>query len=98
MGAGASVTGIVIACMALIPNDKLLTNLAGGIPMWLLGVVFIVLQGYSLLNTTLANGLTIIAGGLAGLIYIMLLKKGKDLGKWMHQLLHLVNNSLTPKS
>jgi membrane associated rhomboid family serine protease len=98
MGAGASVTGIAIACMALIPNDKLLTNLAGGIPIWLLGVVFIALQGYSLLNTTLANGLTIIAGGLAGLIYIMLLKKGKDLGKWMHQLLHLVNNSLTPKS
>ena len=31
-------------------------------------------------------------------LYILLLKKGIDLGKWMHQLLHLLNNSLAPKN
>jgi membrane associated rhomboid family serine protease len=98
LGAGVSVTGIVIASMTLIPNYKLLTNLAGGIPIWLLGIVFVVLEGYSLLAESLANNIAIVMGGLFGLIYILLLKKGKDLGKWMHQLLHLVNNSLTPKS
>ncbi len=98
LGAGVSVTGIVIASMTLIPNYKLLTNLSGGIPIWLLGIVFVVLEGYSLLAESLANNIAIVMGGLFGLIYILLLKKGKDLGKWMHQLLHLVNNSLTPKS
>jgi membrane associated rhomboid family serine protease len=98
LGAGVSVTGIVIASMTLIPNYKLLTNLAGGIPIWLLGIVFVVLEVFSLLAESLANNIAIVMGGLFGLIYIMLLKKGKDLGKWMHQLLHLVNNSLTPKS
>ena len=29
--------------------------------------------------------------------YVMLLNKGNDLGKWMHELLHLLNNSLAPK-
>jgi hypothetical protein len=48
------------------------------------------------LADSLANNIAIVMGGLFGLIYILLLKKGKDLGKWMHQLLHLVNNSLTP--
>jgi hypothetical protein len=33
----------------------------------------------------------------SGYLYVMLLNKGKDLGKWMHQLLHLLNNSLAPK-
>ena len=98
LGAGVSVTGIVIASVAMIPTYKLLTNLAGGIPIWLLGIVFVVLEGYSLLAESLANNIAIVMGGLFGLIYILLLKKGKDLGKWMHQLLHLVNNSLTPKS
>jgi hypothetical protein len=32
-----------------------------------------------------------------GLLYVILLNKGNDLGKWMHQLLHLLNNSLAPK-
>ncbi|MEY3188254.1 MAG: hypothetical protein RIT41_789, partial [Bacteroidota bacterium] len=32
-----------------------------------------------------------------GLLYVMLLNKGRDLGKWMHQLLALLNNSLAPK-
>ncbi len=98
LGAGVSVTGIVIASMAMIPNYKLLSNISGGIPIWLLGIVFVVLEGYSLLSESLPNNIAILMGGLFGLIYTMLLKKGKDLGKWMHQLLHLVNNSLTPKS
>jgi len=98
LGAGVSVTGIVVASMAMIPNYKLLTNIAGGIPIWLLGIVFVVLEGYSLWAESLANNIAIVMGGLFGLIYILLLKNGKDLGKWMHQLLHLVNNSLTPKS
>jgi len=97
-GAGASVTAIVVASIAYIPNYKFLSNLGSGISLWILGVVYLLLQGYFLLNANLVTAITILCSGLAGLFYIMLLKKGKDLGKWMHQLLHLLNNSLAPKS
>ena len=97
-GAGVSVTAIVVASLALIPNHKLLSNLAGGIPVWILGVVFLLLQGYFLLDANMATDIATICGGLAGFVYVMLLKKGKDFGKWMHQLLHLLNNSLAPKN
>lgn len=98
MGAGVSVTALVIASMALIPNHKLLSNIAGGIPLWLLGILYLLLQGYLLLDEPVAVDIATLLGGLTGGIYIMLLKRGKDLGKWMHQLLHLLNNSLAPKS
>jgi membrane associated rhomboid family serine protease len=97
-GAGVSVTGLVIAAMALVPNHKLLTNLAGGIPVWILGVVYLLLQGYAILDEPIASDLATIAGGVMGAVYVMLLKRGVDLGKWMHQLLHLLNNSLAPKN
>jgi membrane associated rhomboid family serine protease len=97
-GAGVSVTAIVIASLTLIPNYKVLPNLAGGIPLWILGVVFIILQASFLIDANLATKLATVGGGIAGFVYVMLLKRGKDLGKWMHQLLHLLNNSLAPKN
>jgi hypothetical protein len=56
------------------------------------------LQGYALLDASISVDIAIAIGGITGLAYVMLLKRGKDLGKWMHQLLHLLNNSLSPKN
>ncbi len=98
MGAGVSVTALVMATMALVPNHKLLSNMAGGIPLWLVGLAYILLQGYAMLDEPIAVDIATLVGGLTGVIYILLLKKGTDLGKWMHQLLHLLNNSLAPKN
>jgi membrane associated rhomboid family serine protease len=98
LGASISVTGIVIASMAFIPNHKLLTNIAGGVSLWVLGIVYLLLEGYLLLKAPFATTLAVVLGGLFGFVYVMFLKKGLDLGKWMHQLLHLLNNSLAPKN
>jgi membrane associated rhomboid family serine protease len=97
-GAGVSVTAIVIASLAFIPKQKLLSNVAGGIPVWMVGVVYLLLQGYFLLDANKATMIATLCGGIGGFVYVMLLKRGKDLGKWMHQLLHLLNNSLAPKN
>jgi membrane associated rhomboid family serine protease len=97
-GAGVSVTSIIIACMALFPNYKFLSNMAGGISLWMIGIVYLVIQGYLLFDANLAIDIATLFGGLTGLVYVMFLKKGKDLGKWMHQLLNFLNNSLAPKN
>jgi hypothetical protein len=84
--------------MALIPNHKLLTNIGNGFSLWILGIVYLLLQGYLLVDAPIATTIAIVIGGLFGFVYVMFLKKGYDLGKWMHQLLHLLNNSLAPKN
>jgi membrane associated rhomboid family serine protease len=97
-GAGVSVTAMVIASIALIPKHKLLPNVAGGIPVWIVGIVYLILQVIFLVDANMATKIATIFGGISGFVYVILLKRGIDLGKWMHQLLHLLNNSLAPKN
>ena len=98
MGAGISVMAIAIAAMTLRPQYRLLKNIAGGIPLWALVLGYLVIQAFSFKQTELAIMLAHLSGAASGFIYILLLKKGIDLGKWMHQLLHLMNTSLAPKN
>ena len=97
MGAGISVMAISIAAMTIRPQYRLLKNIGGGIPLWVLVLGYLVLQIFSLKHVEIAIVLAHLIGAATGFIYILLLKKGVDLGKWMHQLLHLMNNSLAPK-
>ena len=98
LGAGVSVMGIVVASLFHIPNFKIINKLAGGVPVWFLGIIYFALQAYDVKEAPIAIILSIVFGGITGGCYILLIKKGKDLGKWMHQLLHLLNNSLSPKN
>jgi membrane associated rhomboid family serine protease len=97
MGAGASVMAIAMAALLLQPTYRLLQNIGGGIPLWVLGIGYFVMQGLAMAHMELPTVVASLFGAATGAVYIVLLKKGVDLGKWMHQLLHLLNNSLAPK-
>ena len=97
MGASISVMAIVIAAVVQAPKYKLLENLAGGIPLWVLGLIYLIIQFSSIMHEVGPILIVHFVGAATGLFYILLLRKGMDLGKWMHQLLHILNNSLAPK-
>jgi membrane associated rhomboid family serine protease len=97
MGAQVGVMAIAIASVTLAPRYRLLKNIGKGIPVWILAMVFLIIQALSLQEASLALIISYLAAATTGLLYVMLLNKGYDLGKWMHQLLHLLNNSLAPK-
>lgn len=97
IGASVSITAIVIAATALIPNYKFLSNIVGGLSLWIVGILYLLLSGYLLKDSSIAVIVSTLAGGCIGLIYVVLLKKGIDLGKWMHQFIHTLNNSLAPQ-
>jgi membrane associated rhomboid family serine protease len=98
MGAQVGVMAIVIATVRLAPKYRLLKNIGKGIPVWILAMVYLIFQIISLQEASLALIISYLAAATTGLLYIMLLNKGNDLGKWMHELLHLLNNSLAPKN
>ena len=97
MGASVSIMALVVAAMTLIPNYKFLSNIVGGVSLWMVGILYLLLNAYLLKDSSLIVIITTFVGGSTGLFYIILLKKGIDLGKWMHQLIHSLNNSLAPK-
>jgi membrane associated rhomboid family serine protease len=98
MGAQVGVMAIVIATVRLAPKYRLLKNIGKGIPVWILAMVYLIFQIVSLQEASLALIISYLAAATTGLLYIMLLNKGRDLGKWMHQLLASLNNSLAPKN
>jgi hypothetical protein len=98
MGAEVGVMAIVIATVRLAPKYRLLKNIGKGIPVWILAMVYLIIQIVSLQEASLALIISYLAAATTGLLYIMLLNKGRDLGKWMHQLLASLNNSLAPKN
>ena len=97
MGASLSVTAIAIATTLLAPRYKLLANIGNGVPLWILSIIYFAIQVISLTKYQFANSLAVIIAAGMGVFYVLLLKKGIDLGKWMHNLLHWLNKSAAPK-
>ncbi|MEI6190203.1 MAG: rhomboid family intramembrane serine protease [Chitinophagia bacterium] len=98
MGANMTVTAIVLAATLLTPQYKFLPHIGKGIPLWIISLLYLIIQIASLTQYQLANTIVTIIAGLVGTVYVLLLKKGTDLGKWMHNLLHWLNKSAAPKT
>jgi len=97
MGAQVGVMALAMAVVSLSPDYRLLKNIGRGIPVWILALVYLIIQALSLEDASFALVVSYLVAASTGLLYVMLLNKGRDLGKWMHQLLALLNNSLAPK-
>jgi membrane associated rhomboid family serine protease len=82
MGAGSSVVGIAVATTVLAPRYKLFPLVSGGIPLWVLTLVFLVLD----FSTAVAVPSILISHLIAALVgfgYMKLLQKGTNTGDWM---------------
>jgi hypothetical protein len=98
MGASMSVSALAIASTLIAPRFKLLANIGNGVPLWVLSVIYFTLQIALLTKYQFANSVVAILSVVMGVVYVLLLKKGVDLGKWMHNLLHWLNKSAAPKT
>ena len=81
VGGSASVMAIAVATTALAPQYKLFRMLNGGIPLWILTAIYVLITASGDGGT--ANHLADLAGGVMGYLFIVSYNKGYDLGKWM---------------
>jgi membrane associated rhomboid family serine protease len=82
-GASASIMAVAIATTALAPDYRIFRMLNGGIPIWVLTILFLIIDIASVGTTAPAYLLAHLAGGLAGFFFIIALRKGHDGGAWM---------------
>lgn len=97
IGGGAAVMAIAVATTTLAPDYKIFPLINGGIPLWVLTVVFVAIDFGSMAGTTGSTAFAHLAGALVGFVYIKQLNKGKDLGNWMYQFTEWVNNLFNPE-
>ncbi len=85
LGANASVLAVAVATTALDPAQRFFTHIRKGIPIGVLLLLYICID----FGTTLSMGwptvLSHLGGGLAGWLFVVLLRKDIDGSRWMNQ-------------
>jgi membrane associated rhomboid family serine protease len=82
-GANASIMAVAVATTALAPDYRFFRMLNGGIPIWVLTLLFIIIDFAGIGNRGASFHLSHLAGALAGFMFIVSLRKGHDAGAWM---------------
>lgn len=98
MGAEISIMALATAALSVNPNYKLNISGTNLPPIWMVFTFYFLLQFSTHLSGSPVFFFTLSVGGLVGVLYMYLLKKKVDLGKWMHTLSNSLNNFLAPKS
>jgi membrane associated rhomboid family serine protease len=96
-GAAAPVLAVAIATTMLAPDYRIFQMLNGGIPLWVVTIVFIAIDFATIGMVNSAVILSHIAGGFTGFIFVKQLRKGNDLGLWMNKFSDWVNDLFNPE-
>lgn len=97
-GAGAATLAIAVAATLLSPGYRVFPLLNGGIPLWVLTLVFVLIDFALVASSGGGVAVAHLAGGAAGFWYMKGVMRGKDYGEWMHQLYHWFFNLFEPKN
>lgn len=94
LGGNAAIMAIAVATTTLSPDYRLFKMLNGGIPLWILTLLYIVIDiaGSHGMGEQLAH----LGGGLTGFLFIVSMRKGYDWSLWMHKLYNWFLNLFNP--
>jgi membrane associated rhomboid family serine protease len=94
LGGNAAIMAIAVATTTLSPDYRLFKMLNGGIPLWILTLLYIVIDiaGSDGMGEQLAH----LGGGLTGFLFIVSMRKGYDWSLWMHKLYNWFLNLFNP--
>ena len=97
MGAGASVMAVAVATTTLAPNYRFFPMINGGIPLWVITLIFVVIDFATLSGVNAGVGAAHLAAGIIGFLYIHQLRRGNDWGAWMNRLVEWVDDLFSPE-
>lgn len=97
IGASAAVMSVAVAATTLAPQFRILPMLNGGIPLWVITLVFVAIDLGTLGLSNVAVAAAHIAGGLTGFLFMQQLKRGNDMGAWMTNFANWTTNLFNPE-
>lgn len=95
-GSGAGILAIAAASVAINPNYKLLPMLSGGISLWIIGVIYLVIDMATIPANNPALHVAHLSGALIGYLFVVVLRRGLDGSEWMNNLYDWFNNLFNP--
>jgi membrane associated rhomboid family serine protease len=96
-GASAGVMAIAIATTALAPDYRIFPMLNGGIPLWVLSIIFVIIDMAALAGGNSGHFVAHIAGAATGLMFVIRLRRGKDWSVPINNFFQWINNLFNPE-
>jgi membrane associated rhomboid family serine protease len=97
LGASAGAMAIAAAVTTLAPGYRIFPMLNGGIPVWVLTVIYLIIDLATISKRDNTGGhISHLAGALTGFLFIVSFRRGYDWGGWMNGLYEWFNNLFNP--
>jgi membrane associated rhomboid family serine protease len=97
LGASAGVMAVAVAVTVLSPGYRMFTMLNGGIPIWIITTVYLIIDLATLPTGNTGGHIAHLAGGLAGFLFILAYRRGYDAGGWINRFFDWCVNLFNPE-
>lgn len=95
-GASAGVMAIAIATTTIAPDYRIFPMLNGGIPLWVLTIIFVIIDFASIPGSNGGGHIAHLGGAAIGLLFVLQLRRGNDWSVWMNQFFNWCHNLFNP--
>ncbi|MDQ6757841.1 MAG: rhomboid family intramembrane serine protease [Bacteroidota bacterium] len=95
-GANAAIMGIAVATTALAPDYRFFKMLNGGIPIWVLTLLYVIIDFAGISNGSAAYNISHLAGAFIGFMFVFSLRRGSDWSIWMNNFYDWLTNLFNP--
>lgn len=96
LGASAGVMAIAIATTVLAPAYRVFPMINGGIPLWVITMVFVIIDLATIPYNNPGGHIAHLAGAGMGFLFIFMLRKGFDWSIWMNNVYDWCLNLFNP--
>jgi membrane associated rhomboid family serine protease len=95
-GASAGIMAIAIGTTTLQPNYRIFPMLNGGIPIWVITVLYLIIDLATVPENNPGGHIAHLGGGLMGFLFMVMLQRGSDWSNWMNNFYDWVSNLFDP--
>jgi membrane associated rhomboid family serine protease len=96
LGASAGVMAIAVAVTSISPTYKIFPMLKGGIPIWIITLIYVVIDLVSIPSNDTAEHASHFAGAITGYLFMYFYKMGYDWGAWINNFFDWFTNLFNP--
>lgn len=96
VGANPAVIAIAVATTTVAPDYRIFPMINGGIPLWILTIIYVLINFSSIAHGDSGVYIADIAGGGLGFFFIYQMKRGNDWSLWMNNFFDWLNDLFDP--
>ena len=95
--ANCSIAAVAVSTTVISPDYRIFPMISGGIPIWILTLVFLLLNFSGVASGDLATYTAYAAGAGMGYLFIDLLRRGRDGSLWINQFFDWAGDLFNPE-